>query len=63
MSWTSPPSFNPSPKPAATPPDHAELIASRIPGARLEIVPDARHLATIEHPEALTQLIVSHFTA
>lgn len=47
----------------ATPPDHAELIASRIPGARLEIVPDARHLATIEQPEAMTELILGHLAA
>jgi len=46
----------------ATPPDHAELIASRIPGARLEIVPDARHLATIEQPAAMTDLILGHLT-
>jgi len=44
----------------ATPPDHGELIASRIPGARLEIVPDARHLATIEQPAAMTELILDH---
>ena len=31
----------------ATPPPHAELIAERIPGARLELV-DAAHLANIE---------------
>jgi pimeloyl-ACP methyl ester carboxylesterase len=44
----------------ATPPHHGELIASRIPGARLEIVPDARHLATIEQPAAMTELILGH---
>jgi 3-oxoadipate enol-lactonase len=46
----------------ATPPEHGELIASRIPGARLEIVPDARHLATIEQPAAMTELILAHLT-
>jgi 3-oxoadipate enol-lactonase len=44
----------------ATPPEHGELIAAGVPGARLEIVPGARHLATIEQPEAMTELIVSH---
>ena len=44
----------------ATPPEHGELIASRIPGARLELVPDARHLATVEQPEAMTELILGH---
>jgi 3-oxoadipate enol-lactonase len=44
----------------ATPPEHGALIASAVPGARLEIVPDARHLATIEQPAAMTELIVSH---
>jgi len=44
----------------ATPPEHGELIAAAVPGARLEIVKDARHLATIEQPEAMTELILSH---
>jgi 3-oxoadipate enol-lactonase len=44
----------------ATPPEHGELIASAIPGARLEIVPGARHLATVERPQAMTDLIVGH---
>jgi 3-oxoadipate enol-lactonase len=32
----------------ATPPKMAEEIQSRIPGARLEVVPDAAHLLNIE---------------
>jgi 3-oxoadipate enol-lactonase len=44
----------------ATPPEHGELIAAAVPDARLEIVKDARHLATIEQPEAMTELILSH---
>ena len=47
----------------ATPPEHGERIAAAIPGARLEIVPGARHLATIEQPEAMTRLILGHLTA
>jgi 3-oxoadipate enol-lactonase len=44
----------------ATPPEHGELIASSVPDARLEIVANARHLATIEQPQAMTDLIVGH---
>jgi 3-oxoadipate enol-lactonase len=44
----------------ATPPEHGERIASSIPGARFEIVPGARHLATIEQPEAMAELILAH---
>ena len=47
----------------ATPPEHGGLIASSVPGAQLAIVNDARHLATIERPEEMTELIVGHLTA
>jgi 3-oxoadipate enol-lactonase len=47
----------------STPPEHGERIAAAIPGARLEIVQDARHLATIEQPEAMTALIAGHLLA
>jgi 3-oxoadipate enol-lactonase len=43
----------------ATPPEHAERIVAGIDGARLELV-DAAHLATIEQPEAMTELIAGH---
>ena len=43
----------------ATPPPHGELIASRIPGARFEIV-DAAHLANYERPRDVTRLVLSH---
>jgi 3-oxoadipate enol-lactonase len=44
----------------ATPPDqHARVIAERVPGARLELVP-AAHLANVELPDAVTQLIIDH---
>jgi 3-oxoadipate enol-lactonase len=43
----------------ATPPEHGERIASGIPGARLELV-DAAHLATIEQPDVMTDLIAWH---
>ena len=47
----------------ATPPEHAERIAARIPGARLEVVDPAAHLANIEQPEAVTRLIREHLEA
>jgi 3-oxoadipate enol-lactonase len=42
----------------ATPPEHAQRIAAHVPGARLEIVPHAAHLANVEQPEAVTPLMV-----
>ena len=47
---------------AATPPAHAEIIARRIPDARLEVV-DAAHLANYERPDEVTALIRSHLEA
>ena len=43
----------------ATPPEHGERIAAGIPGARLELV-DAAHLATIEQPKVVAELIAGH---
>lgn len=40
-----------------TPPDQAREIASGIPGARLEIVPDCGHLSTLERPEAVNRVL------
>ncbi len=36
----------------ATPPEKAEEIRARIPGARLEVIPDAAHLLNIEQDVA-----------
>jgi 3-oxoadipate enol-lactonase len=44
----------------ATPPPHGQVIADAVPGARLEIVPDASHLATLEKPDAVGALVTSH---
>jgi 3-oxoadipate enol-lactonase len=44
----------------ATPPEHGERIAAAIPDARLEIVANARHLAAVEQPQAMTELIAGH---
>ena len=46
----------------ATPPPHAELIASRIPGARLELV-DGAHLSNFERPDEVTALLLDHLEA
>jgi 3-oxoadipate enol-lactonase len=46
----------------ATPPPHAELIASRIPGARLELV-DGAHLSNYERPDQVTGLLLDHLEA
>ena len=46
----------------ATPPEHGERIAAGIRGARLELV-DAAHLATIEQPDVMTDLIAGHLAA
>ena len=43
----------------ATPPPHAERIAERIPGARVELV-DAAHLANTERADDVTRLTLSH---
>jgi 3-oxoadipate enol-lactonase len=44
----------------ALPPAHSRLIADAIPGARLEVVPDAAHLANIEQPNVVGELIAHH---
>jgi 3-oxoadipate enol-lactonase len=44
----------------ATPPEHGERIASAVPGARIEIIEDAAHLAAVEQPTTVSQLIAGH---
>ena len=44
----------------ATPPEHQELIAASIPGARLETVEPAAHLAAVERPAIVNGLIANH---
>jgi pimeloyl-ACP methyl ester carboxylesterase len=45
--------------PAAPPDPHGQLLADRIPNARLEIV-DAAHMANAEQPQIVTDLILDH---
>jgi len=44
-----------------SPPEHAELIASRIPNARMEVIPDAAHLASWEQATFVNELLLDHF--
>jgi pimeloyl-ACP methyl ester carboxylesterase len=41
-----------------TPPGYAQQIAEKIPGARLELVPDGGHMLMLERTELLDDLIV-----
>jgi 3-oxoadipate enol-lactonase len=45
--------------PAAAP-EHQQLIADAIPGARLALVADAAHLASVQQPHIVNRLIVEH---
>jgi len=44
----------------ATPPPHLQAIAEGIPGARLEILDPAAHLASVERASSVTALILEH---
>lgn len=44
-----------------TTPAHAEEIASRVPGARLHVLP-AVHLSNVEHPDAFVALVTAFLT-
>jgi len=44
----------------ATPVEHAELVANRIPEARLVVLERAAHLANVERAEAFTRAMLEH---
>ena len=44
----------------ATPPEHSEVIADGIPGARLAVFAGAAHLANVEQAEAFNRLVLAH---
>jgi 3-oxoadipate enol-lactonase len=45
-----------------TPPEHAETIRARIPGARLTVLPGAGHMANVEQPDGFSRLLIEHLT-
>jgi len=47
----------------ALPNEHQRLIADTIPGARLELIADAAHIASVQQPEAVNRLIEEHLSA
>jgi 3-oxoadipate enol-lactonase len=47
----------------ATPVGHAELIVSRVPGARLTVVDPGAHLLNVERPDVVTRLITEHLVS
>lgn len=46
-----------------TPPALAEEIASLVPASRLQVIPEAGHLATLEAPDAVTEALIDWLTA
>jgi 3-oxoadipate enol-lactonase len=44
----------------AAPVEHTELVASRIPGARLHVLEGAAHLANVERAEEFTGAVLEH---
>jgi 3-oxoadipate enol-lactonase len=44
----------------ALPPEHQRLIAEGIPGARLELIEDAAHIASAQQPGTINRLIEEH---
>lgn len=44
----------------ATPPAHGEAIVAGIPDSRLEVLPQAAHMANVEQAEAVTRLMLGH---
>ena len=44
----------------ATPPEHADLIATRVAGARLVVLARAAHLANVERADAFTEAALAH---
>lgn len=46
----------------ATPPIRARRIAERVPGARLERVPEAGHISVMDRPDAVERLLLEFLT-
>jgi 3-oxoadipate enol-lactonase/4-carboxymuconolactone decarboxylase len=45
----------------AAPPDALRAIAEAVPGARLQVLESAAHIATVEQPAAIVQALLAHF--
>ncbi|MDX3228913.1 4-carboxymuconolactone decarboxylase [Streptomyces sp. ME19-01-6] len=45
-----------------TPPADARVLVAGVPDARLALVPGASHMAPVEQPNAVTDLLVRHFS-
>ncbi len=45
----------------AIPAEHQQALADEIPGARLELLSPAAHLAPVEQPGRIAQLLIAHF--
>ena len=43
----------------ATPPSDAKLMAEKIPGARLVVIPQAAHLSNLEQPDVFNQIVAT----
>jgi pimeloyl-ACP methyl ester carboxylesterase len=41
----------------------AEVIAGRIPGAQLRVIPEAAHLSAVEKPDEFAALVRAFLTA
>ncbi len=50
-------------KDPATLPAFGELLAARIPNAKLAVIPDAAHLSNMEQPEVYTETLVGFLAA
>jgi 3-oxoadipate enol-lactonase len=47
----------------ALPPEHQRVIATGIPGARLETIEDGAHLVSAQQPDTVNRLISEHLYA
>lgn len=45
----------------ARPPEHLAAIADAVPGARLQLLPGAAHLANVEQADAVNAALLAHF--
>ena len=46
-----------------TPPDQARLMVDRLPNARLEVIPQAGHMANFENTDAFNEALARFLTA